>query len=287
MKTTSLLLTSNQLTQLKEQLKNVPLRYDIAYTQFQAKLHDGTITAYTSGKVVFSGPTAHEIMAPFETIVDEINEDMAGSDEVGTGDYFGPITVVACFVKATDVQWLRSFKIMDSKAMTDTKIWELGPILQEKLTHSLLILENSQYNVVHQTKNLNAIKAMMHHKAYSNLKEKLGFLPSLSVVDQFMDPVRYYEVLDDDYGIDHLHFETKAESKYLAVACASVIARYSFLLAMKQLSEHYQFEFPLGAGAQVDIKGRELLRRYPNLDLNKVAKVHYKNTSRILDSIQP
>ena len=64
-------------------------------------------------------------------------------------------------------------------------------------------------------------------------------------MDQFAKPDFYYRYLDDDYGITHLHFETKAENKYLAVACASVIARYYFLEAIKQLSKKYHFVFPL------------------------------------------
>lgn len=280
METTTLTFTDSQLEQLENELKHLTIRYDLAHTLYQVKLNDGVITAYKSRKVVFSGPSALKISERYQNI---IKKEMAGSDEVGTGDYFGPVVVVACYITKDDYDWLTKLKIMDSKAMTDEVINNVAPTLIKKLTHSLLVLDNPTYNKVHQNLNLNHIKAQLHHKAYDHLRDKLGFLPKLCVVDQFTKPQAYYASLSDDYGITHLHFETKAESKYLAVACASVIGRYYFLEAMNQLSQKFQFQFPLGAGKIVDDKGKELLRRYPDFNLNEVAKLHFKNTKRILD----
>lgn len=278
----TLTLTDKQIQLLKQDLENFEFRTDIQYTYFQVRLNQGTITAYTSGKVVFNGPDSLEYYHKYDTSTPVQQVEMAGSDEVGTGDYFGPVIVAACYIQEVDYKWLQPLGIMDSKSMTDHKITELAPTLMERLTYSLLVLDNPTYNKVHETMNLNAIKAMLHHKAYDHLKEKLGFLPKLCVVDQFMDPTKYYQVLKDDYGITHLTFETKAEDKYLAVACASVIARYTFLKSIQSMSEHYAFDFPLGAGVKVDIAGQELVRLYPKLNLKKVAKVHFKNTNRIL-----
>ena len=41
-----------------------------------------------------------------------------GSDEVGTGDYFGPIVVTATYVKKEDIPFLESLGIKDSKKVT-------------------------------------------------------------------------------------------------------------------------------------------------------------------------
>ncbi len=38
-----------------------------------------------------------------------------GSDEVGTGDYFGPIVVTATYVRLEDVKFLEDLGIRDSK----------------------------------------------------------------------------------------------------------------------------------------------------------------------------
>ena len=44
-----------------------------------------------------------------------------GSDEVGTGDYFGPIVVTACFVLKNDIKELEKLGVNDSKKITDEK----------------------------------------------------------------------------------------------------------------------------------------------------------------------
>lgn len=70
------------------------------------------------------------------------------------------------------------------------------------------------------------------HLAQSSVLEsctKGNPLPSLSVVDQFVQEKSYYHYLEgQDNVVKDLHFETKAESKYLAVAAASVLARATF-----------------------------------------------------------
>ena len=114
------------------------------YSIFQVKDYDCVTTLYESGKVMFQGIGA-DIEASYWTeqeriinnrlIDDEIKEkekkdddktyyyyDAIGSDEVGTGDYFGPIIVTATLVNKETRKFLEELKIMDSKKMTDDKI---------------------------------------------------------------------------------------------------------------------------------------------------------------------
>ncbi len=279
MKTKTITLTPQQIKSLQHQMSAYPTRV-LDYTHFQAKLDQGTITAYTSGKVVFSGDDGLLYAQQFETSQNE----QAGSDEVGTGDYFGPVVVCACYVSENQVEWLKQFNILDSKQITDHDIYELAPHLMKELTFSVLILDNAKYNEIHQTTNLNAIKARLHQKAYDHLKNKLnGYLPSLCVVDQFSPKEKYYAYLLDDYGITHLHFETKAENKYISVACASIIARYTFLKALEQLSNKYELTIPKGASNKVDQFGKTFIKKYGKEALKNVAKLHFSNTSRIIE----
>ena len=56
------------------------------------------------------------------------------------------------------------WKVFKKKKVSDISydafIRKIGPILRDKFKHSLLILDNETYNRVHETDNLNAIKAM-------------------------------------------------------------------------------------------------------------------------------
>ena len=53
--------------------------------------------------------------------------DSIGSDEVGTGDYFGPIVVTASYVNKSDITFLEELGVKDSKKLTDKKIIKITP----------------------------------------------------------------------------------------------------------------------------------------------------------------
>lgn len=238
-----------------------------------------TISIYNSDKVVFQGEDAHRYAAAF--MRKEVRT--AGSDEVGTGDYFGPICVCAAIVEVADYPYLKELAVNDSKQIDDARIQELGPLLRQRLKHSLLILDNQKYNEVHKVSNLNAIKAKMHNQAYLNLLKKGYDIPKAAYVDQFAPPTQYFAALKEEEKVYRaLNFEIEAESKYPAVAAASIIARYAFLTSLAKLAQQYDFEFLKGAGAAVDECAKSFVLKYEAAQLAKVAKIHFKNTERIL-----
>lgn len=250
-----------------------------AYALFQCKIDGCVITVYNSKKVVFQGVDAEIYASPFMTSNKTIAH--AGSDEVGTGDYFGPVCVCACLVESQHIEQLEQLHVQDSKAITDQIILQIAPKIMELCVHSLLILENTKYNEVQKTNNLNAIKAKLHNQAYIHLNKKRP-LPSLVVVDQFTPEKSYYNYLKDEKVIiKNIHFETKAENKYLAVACASIIARYAFLKTWEQMEEKYNMTFIKGSGILVDKNAAEFINRYGFSQLHNVAKVHFKNTEKM------
>ena len=287
-----LTLVPEQLNSLKKLYRQELIKGDFPHVAFAAKVLDCRVTAYNSGAVVFQGQDAKAIYQaaakhfdlPFETKDEDpslnisINQDSAGSDEVGTGDYFGPIVVCACYLPKSKIKKITELSVADSKTINDERIRQIGPQLYKLLPNSLLILANSRYNKVNQTKNLNAIKALLHNQAFINLKKKIKTLPTLTVIDQFVPSAKYYEYLQDESEVyENLLFETKAENKYPAVACASIIARYAFLNEMDKLRKKYTFNFPLGAGEKVDTAINEFNERYPD-QLANVAKLKFKNT---------
>ena len=58
-----------------------------------------------------------------------------GSDEVGTGDYFGPIVVTATYVSKDNVKYLEDLGIRDSKKLTDDFILKVTPELIKKIPY--------------------------------------------------------------------------------------------------------------------------------------------------------
>ena len=271
-------MSKKQIEQLKKQIDPYVLKVSQpAYTYYQAKLESCTITAYTSGKVVFQGKDLNWLSQ--ESSSESKNMfPQAGSDEVGTGDYFGPVVVAACIVNQKDYLWLRQENIDDSKKINDEQILKIGSKLIQKLPNTILILDNEKYNIIHQHNNLNEIKAKLHNQAYINLSKKYN-LPKLKIIDQFTPENTYYRYLaNEPIVISNIHFETKAESKYISVAAASMIARYVFLVKWQEMEQKYNFSFHKGASTLVDEDIKSFIALYGYNQLHKVAKLHFKNT---------
>ena len=278
------------------------------YAVFQAVEADTVVTLYESGKVMFQGISA-DIDANMwrdqekflnnidvdtrtteekkETLVDKSNYyySAIGSDEVGTGDYFLPIVVTACFMDKSNIKFLESLKVHDSKKLTDKKILSVAPLIMKRIPYESIILSNKEYNEwVNKGINMNKVKAIMHNKMLFKMKSK-GFNYDKIIVDQFCLPGVYYnylrEVKDKVTGIT---FMTKAEDKNLSVACASIISRYIFLKEQEKLEKSLGILIPKGAGIKVDEAGKELVKSKGKDVLNDISKISFKNTNRILNS---
>ena len=258
------------------------------YAKWQLKPENCVITCYTSGKTVFQGKDANVFAAAFMEVRDEISTPtttshypQAGSDEVGTGDYFGPVCVCASYVTKDDADFLVKLGVRDSKQMSDADMLKIGPLLMERIPHSLLIVPPQKYNQVHESNNLNAIKAKLHNQAYINLAKKIE-LRSFKIIDQFTPETSYYRYLKNEPQIIRgIHFETKAEDKYLSVAVGSIISRYGFLKTWEEMEKKYNMTLPKGSGDKVDIAAQAFVERYGFERLGEIAKLHFKNTEKI------
>ena len=282
------------------------------YSLFQAVDGDTVVTLYTSGKAVFQGndaDLASEYWIETEKInagtVEYTNSDnkkkekkvetkksyekdyihctSVGSDEVGTGDYFGPIVVTASLVKLEDVDYLQSLGVTDSKKLTDEKILEIAPLIAKRIKYTSLVLSNKDYNKYHKDYNMNKVKAIMHNKVLYQLmqdKPKVDYI----IVDEFAKPFTYYKYLEDNKFVQRgITFMTKAEDKNLAVASSSIISRYLFLKEYKKLETELGLSIPKGAGYEVDKVGREIVNKFGKDKLKEVAKLSFKNTERIIN----
>ena len=268
------------------------------YAIFQAEEEDTIITLYESKKCMFQGTTADvdanmwkamdgQSLIPEKDYSIYYNTTSVGSDEVGTGDYFGPIVVTASYVKKEDIKFLEELGIKDSKKLTDEKILNIVPKLINKIKYKTLILNNEEYNEKYSKENnMNKIKAIMHNKVLYNLLSEIKEKPDYIIIDEFAKENRYYEYIKDSKEIvKEITFMTKAEDKNLAVACSSVISRYIFLKEFDKLCDAYHIPLPKGSGNNVDKVGQELVEKEGKDVLTKVAKKNFSNTSRILKTM--
>lgn len=279
------------------------------YALFQANEEDTVVTLYESGKVVFQGISADidaNMWRERETLVsgkapeekekkekekvldttDYYFINSIGSDEVGTGDYFGPIIVTASYVSRKDISFLEDLGVRDSKKITDDKIISISPTLIKRIPHVSIILSNFEYNERYNEKmNMNKLKAILHNKAIYQLLEKDNYKYDLIVIDEFAKKYVYFNYLkESNKVIRNLTFTTKAEDKCLSVACSSIISRYLFLKEMKNMSKLLNIEIPKGASSKVDLVGKEIVNKYGESKLKEIAKLNFKNTDKIKEA---
>lgn len=274
----------------------------IPYVVFQAEEEDTVITMYESGKVMFQGKSADVDASMWAMILDDTksggkdkkkedqkyyNANAVGSDEVGTGDYFGPIVVTACYVRKEDIAFLEKLGVGDSKKIDDEKILKMAPEIAKKIKYRSIILSNKEYNEKYtKDVNMNKIKAIMHNKVLYQLMQEESPEVDYIIVDEFAREARYYAYLE---GIDkvqrNITFMTKAEDKNLAVACGSIISRYIFLKEFDKLCDSIHIPLPKGAGKDVDTIGEEVVEKYGSDMLKEIAKLNFKNTDRILHTL--
>lgn len=283
------------------------------YAVFQADEADTVVTLYESGKAVFQGISADIDANMWKEVESHLNPNKKiditnsenkkkkeetkkdpkvyycnsiGSDEVGTGDYFGPIVVTASFVSKENIPFLEELGVRDSKKLTDEKILEIVPKLIKVIPYESIILSNKEYNEKYSHNiNMNKIKAIMHNKVLSKVKSK-NFNYDYIVVDQFAQPYVYFNYLKESTNVvRNITFITKAEDKCLSVACSSIISRYIFLKEFDKLSKNLNLLLLKGASDKVDEIGVKIVNKYGFDKLNEIAKLNFKNTEKIKELI--
>lgn len=207
-----------------------------------------------------------------------------GSDEVGTGDFFGPITVVAVYADKEHLSLLREIGVKDSKHLKDPQILEIGEQLKELVPYSLLVCANPKYNSLQaQGMSQGKMKALLHNQAIKHVIKKIDPVQAEGIlIDQFAQPDVFFNYLkgQEVFSSKSVYLSTKAEGIHLGVAAASILARYAFVKHFDILSERAGFKIPKGAGPAVDQAAARLIHEKGFEALNSFTKVHFANTEK-------
>lgn len=274
-------LSNEQLKQLKTFYENHLLKVDQPYVYFVAHHNDTRINAFKSGKVLLQGEEINPELSAIKSYLNITNYAAIGSDEVGTGDAFGPVVVCSAYTTVDDISWLENLGIRDSKSMTNNEIIRLAPQIAKRLTHSIVILSPQKYNQqIEHGHNLNKIKALLHNHMIIKTTSKVEAAVPV-IIDQFCTPTHYFNYLKDEKLVYRdLEFYTKAESIHLSVAAASIIARYAFLVKMHQYSKKLDMKLKLGAGKEVDQQIKDIYDKHGMDTLSQYAKMNFKNVTK-------
>jgi len=208
-----------------------------------------------------------------------------GTDEAGKGDYLGPLVVCAVFCCSKTSEQLVDSGAVDSKTLTDSAIRRIAPLCIDLLdsAYSSLSISPDVYNrrfTELRSCGMNSLDllAEAHGKVIGVLFDR-GYTPDRIVIDQFCGRKRLDPFLPSTDA--RLELRPRAEDDP-AVAAASVIARFCYVEALSEMSERYGVELTPGAGRSVDAVARILTEMYGPQVLEETAKIHFRNTLRII-----
>ncbi|MCF7792544.1 MAG: ribonuclease HIII [Candidatus Cloacimonetes bacterium] len=208
----------------------------------------------------------------------------AGTDESGKGDFFGPLVVCGFICKTAMIPSLQKLGVRDSKQIKDKEIAKIAKQLFAKFMPQIetISLMPSKYNELYekfrsQNKKLNELLAWMHARVILNLKVKHKF--EGAVVDKFASDKTLKTSLKEIQQIELLH-KFKGEDD-LAVAAASIIARYLFIWNMEEMEKKYEMDFPKGASGKVKKSAEQFAKIHGKGRLQEVAKIHFKTYNEL------
>ncbi|MGM0125107.1 ribonuclease HIII [Enterococcus sp. AZ194] len=302
MNTVVIKVSQKVMSQMKEAYKGNILNKKVPHSAFVVKKGSTTITAYTSGKVMFQGESAQREAAVWgeeipkkkkpssskrganASLPENLSQlSVLGSDEVGNGSYFGPVTVCAAYADKEHLSELRELGVKDSKALTDTQIRQMAEKIKELIPYQLLVVNPEKYNQIQPTYNAVRMKVALHNQAIALLLEKIAPVkPEAILIDQFTPEANYmkYVAMERTMVDQRLYFTTKGEQYHLAVAAASIISRASFLDELDKASTELGMTIPSGAGAKSDQVAADILRKGGLELLRNYAKLHFANTEK-------
>lgn len=242
-----------------------------------------------------------------EISLEELNfkKCIMGSDEAGKGEVFRPLVTVAAYVRPEDMDKLMELGVKDSKAYGDhyeeakEKFYPIGKTLTgfasykdfegkegkiirtDYATFVASALLNQKFNQDFKPgskKKSGNFEDMLRHEYKVVLQTLAGAVSyDYAVIDDFQDGYHHDRILKEiDMPAQQTVIVTKADSKVMAVACASVIAYYLTNLYVdaldRTLESQYGISIPLDRSGNYNTDDFQA----PLRKLNRISKEEYE-----------
>jgi len=268
-----------------KKLRNVILAQNLKRASVKSeyellRIEDGTVSiiVYKSGKLVHNNnPESKRVV---ESILEkESNYDyLLGTDEVGKGEWFGPLVVVCAALTPEELTRLRNIGVKDSKLLKKSELEKLATsIIGSKTLYREVILMPEVYNARYsefkrEGKSLNDMMAWAHATAIRNVLTLIYSKRIKIVIDKFdakkMDlRLNRAGVLEPSFDV----IQSPSGDTEIPVSVASIIAKHIYEQRVDDLNKL----------AGVDLRKSEPSDIPPEILLT-VAKSHFKNVGRFL-----
>ncbi|HAB19037.1 MAG TPA: ribonuclease HIII [Verrucomicrobiota bacterium] len=281
---------------------------EVPYARFSGVKPDVNVTFYESGKLVVQGKGTREfvefVLEPevlkearmgYET---ELNPDLLlprlGVDESGKGDFFGPLCIAGVYVNSEVIAAWKDQNIRDSKNIgSDDQIKKFAELIRStpQCITTVVPIGNEAYNRMHTSNgSVNRILAWGHARVIENLmlqKHRMVPPPVRAISDQFAQDEETVSKALMSLGRSIKLVQRHRAEEDIAVAAASIIARDEFVQRLARLEEEFGVKLPKGASKAVEAAGKEFVQKHGVAALEKVAKVHFRTTFRVLGLPEP
>lgn len=211
---------------------------------------------------------------------------IAGIDEAGRGPCFGPMVLSVAVIDVKDEKELKEIGVKDSKEILPKKREKLIDEIKEKcVEYHTIIMEPKEINSLMVRYSLNEIEAMKVGELINTLDEKVEkvFIDSPdNPATNFEKRIRKY--LNQENFKTKIVSENKADSKYIVVGAASIIAKVTRDKEIEKLCKKYG---DFGSGYPSDPKTKTFLAEYvkENATLPPFSRIFWKTCENALEKL--
>lgn len=179
---------------------------------------------------------------------------ICGVDEAGRGPMIGPLVIAGVAIEKSKIKELEAIGVRDSK--------KLAPHVREKLykkitkladDYSVLRISPKRVDAHVQNHQLNLLEASCMSKIIKRLQPSVSYVDSCDV-----NPVRFGKLLTEMSKTGKVKSYHKADSRFVVVAAASIIAKVTRDRAIARLNKEYE----LGSGYPSDARSVKFVKEW-------------------------
>ena len=178
---------------------------------------------------------------------------VCGVDDAGRGSVLGPLVIAGIVIKRTKVNQLKNQGIRDSKKLT--------PLARERLYRKIINIVDDYYVTRISPKIIDKSvfnHALNHLEAQYMAKVISKLSPSIAIVDSCdVNPRRFGKEISKLTSHSKIKSYHHADSKFVVVSAASILAKVSRDRAITKLKKKYN----VGSGYPSDPKTKAFVKK--------------------------
>ncbi len=220
------------------------------------------ITLYKSGILLIQGRNVEEWKERILSVIKVPENPVAGCDEAGKGDIFGPLVICCAVIEPQNYLKVLEITPKDTKRVEDDELKRKVEELKKYVYVKCINIRPERFNELYEEfRNINTILERAYERLTDFIKKEKN--PERIVIDAFKK--------HNPFKGDKIIFKERGEED-IAVSVASMFARYKLL---KFLEEH---ELPKGSSEEAIDKALEILNSNRKTARGLIKECFLKNT---------